>query len=318
MAESGWNTIDSDAGVFTELVEALGLDEVQFNDLYSIDAESLAASAPVYGVIFLFKYGKIDRENAQNGNTPLAGEYESDYQDKGVFFANQTIQNACATQAVLNVLLNKSDEVNLGDDLAQFKNFVTGFDGEMCGETISNSDLIRKAHNLFLAPALIVNEDKRPPKQADEKNDGLFHFIGFVRLNGFIYELDGLKRFPIRHISCQSDDDFCQKLPNIIMDRVALYGNEELRFSLMSITNNKLKQYEAAGDYNGVNEELMKRETWKRENELRKHDYTTLILRLIKGIGKEMDDQQWQELVNSGRKRSLQKLLSRFTAGQSD
>ena len=105
MSDSGWNTIDSDAGVFTELVEKLGIQDVQFDDLYSIDSDSLNSMSPLYGVVFLFKYGNVDRSYAKDGNKPLDGEYDTEYQSKGIFFANQIIQNACATQAVLNMSL---------------------------------------------------------------------------------------------------------------------------------------------------------------------------------------------------------------------
>ncbi|CAH2355160.1 putative ubiquitin carboxyl-terminal hydrolase 2 [[Candida] railenensis] len=313
MSDSGWNTIHSDAGVFTELVEKLDISDIQFDDLYSIDKESLLESSPIYGVVFLFKYSKIDREYSGNGNRPLTGEYDVDYQEHGIFFANQTIQNACATQAVLNVLLNKSDQVDLGEELGNFKSFVTGFDSELCGETISNSDLIRKVHNSFSAPSSIIDEDKqKPPRGYDDKNDGLFHFIGYLQTNGFIYELDGLKRYPIKHVPCSSDQEFCEKLPGVIRERIAKYGEEELRFSLLSITNNKLKQYEESGEYDRFNSELMKRETWKRENELRKFDYTTLMIQLLKNVGKELNDEEWAKLIENGKKTGQEKLLASY------
>lgn len=196
--------------------------------------------------------------------------------------------------------------------MGNFKLFVTGFDSELCGETISNSELIRTVHNSFSAPPSIADEDKKNrPNNVDEKNDGLFHFIGYVQINGFIYELDGMKRFPIKHVECNSDDEFCEKLPQVIMERIGKYG-EELRFSLLVMTNNKLKQYEAQGDYQMINNELLKRETWKRENELRKHDYTKLIIQLLKGVGRDMDDTEWNALLDEGRKKGQAKLLASY------
>ncbi|ODV78694.1 ubiquitinyl hydrolase [Suhomyces tanzawaensis NRRL Y-17324] len=311
MSESGWNTIDSDAGVFTELVEKLQIQNVEINDLYAIDTDSLRSLDPLYGVIFLFKYGKVDRDHAQDGNKPLTGQYDPSYQDKGIFFANQTIQNACATQAVLNVLFNK-DELDLGPELANFKAFVTGFDSEMIGDTISNSELIRSVHNSFSAPNSLILDSEKKPEDHDDKNDGLFHFVGYLRTNGHIYELDGLKSYPIKHTACESNDQFYEKLPLVIQERISKYDMSELRFSLLGITNNKLQASRELGDVEGINIELNKREMWKKENELRRHDYTGLIVELLKSVSRNSTDDEWQALLNDARKKGQLDLLETY------
>ena len=103
------------------------------------------------------------------------------------------ITNACATQAILSVLLNV-DGVDIGDRLCEFKDFTQAFDAEMKGEAIGNSDMIKEAHNSFARPEPFGIDDSK--KQSSGKGDA-YHFIAFVPFQGVVYELDGLKGGPI-------------------------------------------------------------------------------------------------------------------------
>lgn len=187
----------------------------------------------------------------------------------------------------------------------------------MIGETISNSDLIRTIHNSFSAPSMLVDEDKpnRNPDE-DDKNDGLFHFVGYVYKQGKIYELDGLKSYPIVHGDCGSQEEFIEKLPGIIQERIGKYGNDELRFSLLAVTNNKLEAAREIGDDEEIQRQMHKREVWHHENELRKHDYTGLIVQLLKNISKEKTDEEWEELLKKGRKQTQNLLAQRIAKSQ--
>lgn len=280
-------------------MEKLQVRNVQLDELYSIDSDSLRALAPVYAVIFLFKYGTMDLRHASQ-RIPLDGEYDKNYQDNGIFFARQTITDACATQAIVNSLLNKSDEIDLGPELGAFRLFVAGFDPEMCGEALSNSEVIRRVHNSFSAPRLL--DTGKPPAPRDEKNNGLFHFVAYANLHGHIYELDGLHPYPIRHEAVSSDEAFYDVLPRVLERRIAKYAGE-VRFSLLAVTNDKLSQSLAIGDDMAVEQELAKRDTWKRENDMRRHDFPLLLIALLKNMGKNMLDEEFEAFLARARDR---------------
>ena len=138
-------------GVFTYLIESLGTKNVQFEELISLDPESLQQLNPI-GVIFLFKYPTGEKPQKDK---PLDGEFDfaavEAQGEENVWFAAQTIQNACGTQALLSVLLNKDGSsedgnVDIGPNLREFKEFTSGFPADVRQETLIPAS---KLHHLL-------------------------------------------------------------------------------------------------------------------------------------------------------------------------
>ncbi|KAK2612890.1 hypothetical protein QQS21_001001 [Conoideocrella luteorostrata] len=271
----GWNTIESDAGVFTSLIENIGAKDVQFEELLALDALELAGLQPLYGVIFLFKY-PTDQPYA-TPDRPLDGSFDHGASEH-IFFAAQTIHNACATQALLSVLLNKTNDIDIGSPMRDFREFTMVLPPEFRGEALSNSDLIREVHNSFARSSPFADETHKTGEAEDA-----FHFIAYTPINGTLYELDGLQPAPISHGPCDLDA-FPAKVVDVLQRRVARYDATEIRFNLLGMCRDLRVRAQEFGDVELLAREERKRRNWKFENALRRHNFVGFAGEVLKGV----------------------------------
>jgi len=221
-----WCTIESDPGVFTELIERLGVPGLQVEELYSLDKGVFDDLPKVHGLVFLFKWlpgTKDDRPTCSPDN---------------VFFARQVITNACATQAILSILMNAKG-IELGNELAEFKSITSEFQPEDKGLAIGNHPLLKTVHNDFARPEPTFSVDGGKGKPED-----VFHFVSYVPVNGRIYELDGLKAGPVDLGAC-TDETWTSLVAPMIQARIQKYSQSEIRFNLMALIQNRKQVYEA-------------------------------------------------------------------------
>lgn len=287
--QTGWCTILSDPGVFTELLAGIGVRGVQVEEFYALDRDLFASFGKVHGLVFLFRY----RQNEQASASLRSGTL-LDPPPSNIFFARQMTNNACATQAILSIVMN-SREIDVGPELTNFKEFTSGFDSASKGLAISNSETIRATHNSFSAHQQFVLEHS--PLQNDEE-EVPYHFVSYVPVDGKVYELDGLQDGPREHGEYDSNgQDWLDVVFPVLASRMAEYSNEgEIRFTLMGVVNDIREKLEAemaplpesSDEKRIVREhlamEMAKRERWKRENARRRFNFIPFIVETLKAM----------------------------------
>lgn len=289
-----WCLIESDPGVFTELIKGFGVEGVQVEEIYNLDVSAFDNIKPVHGLIFLFKW----RQEKEFDGTPV-----QDSRLDNIFFAKQVINNACATQALISILLNAShDDVNIGSTLSEFKEFASAFDPATKGLTLNNSEVIRTVHNSFSRQQMFEFDEKTSKKEEDS-----FHFVSYVPIDGRLYELDGLKEYPLDH--GPTGEDWLAAAKPVIEKRILRYTAGEIHFNLLALVSDRKmlaekrseeirREMEAGMETDALQEELVllqqrieeekvKRERYQTENVRRKHNYLPFIMELLKILAKE-------------------------------
>jgi len=289
-----WCLIESDPGVFTEMLKEFGVKGLQVEELWSLDPENFERLGPIHGLIFLFKW--IGSGSAEE----TGGTLVQDSRLEKIFFAKQVIQNACATQALISVLLNCSaPDLTLGTVLTEFQDFTKTFDPSMKGLALSNSSTIREVHNSFSRQTVFEFDQKAPSKDED-----VYHFVGFVPINGRLYELDGLKEGPVDLGNIPEGKDWTEVVREVLKERIAKYAEGEIHFNLLAVISDlklqlesQLSDLEAAGSSPSsisdvkqqIEDEEAKRAKYKLENIRRKHNYLPLIVQFLKELAEKKE-----------------------------
>ena len=145
-------------------------------------------------------------------------------------------------------------------------------------------------------------DDKSPSGKED-----VFHFIGYVPINGRLYELDGLKPAPIDLGPIPEGGDWTAVVRPVLEKRIMKYSEGEIHFNLMAIVSDRKMLYErelksllalTAMDSdelsirvkeleNLIEDEERKRVAYRKENIRRKHNYLPLIMELLKVLAEE-------------------------------
>lgn len=111
------------------------------------------------------------------------------------------------------------------------------------------------------------SKGKKKKKQESEDEgriEEMFHFIAYVHVDDTLWELDGLKKQPVRLRSCPKDD-WTMHVGPTVKERIARYPEGEFLFNLLAIVPyaGEIDEHQAAlgerlkVDYEKVADELV-------------------------------------------------------------
>ena len=161
--------------------------------------------------------------------------------------------------------------------------------------------------------------------KASAKDEDTYHFVGYVPIDGRLYELDGLKEGPIDLGAVPAEADWIDVVRPIIEKRIqrlkvlfiwrcravkyfwnCRYSEGEIHFNLMAIVPDRKLAWqkeieriqlqtpltpEMQGEIQRLvllcEDEEAKRKRQKVENIRRKHNYLPLIVQLLKMLGEK-------------------------------
>lgn len=145
------------------------------------------------------------------------------------------VPNSCATHALLSVLLNCAD-LPLGETLSRLKTHTKGMSPENKGWAIGNTPELACAHNSHAMSQVKRRLDKSSGISTGRFTGEAFHFVSFVPIDGHLFELDGLKPFPMNHGQWKEGEEWTDKFRCTMEERLGIStGEQDIRFNLMAV-----------------------------------------------------------------------------------
>eukprot|EP00123_Amoebidium_parasiticum_P014123 comp22343_c0_seq1/m.33240 comp22343_c0_seq1/g.33240 ORF comp22343_c0_seq1/g.33240 comp22343_c0_seq1/m.33240 type:complete len:1490 (-) comp22343_c0_seq1:13-4482(-) len=254
-----WREIESNPHVFAEMLKTMGVEGSSMQEVWDIDSmPDLVQNGDVYGLILLIRWS-AEEEQVDRSQMDIKAP---------VYFAQQVVQNACATQALVAVALN-TPGLKIGPRLTAFKERTKNLSYFTRGQALGDSTFLHAIHCHYSGADGIEydeiqeeqpskttkkkgenkketegKEEKKPKKRQRKKKveeeevwEMPFHFITIIPApNGKVYELDGLKEAPrtLGPYNQKDPADWLSVAREAILLRFA--ATDELEFQLMAVT----------------------------------------------------------------------------------
>lgn len=218
--------LESNPEVMNKFLQKLGVSS-KWNivDVMGLEPDMLSwIPKPVVSVTLLFPISEAYEQHKQKEENDILSKGQE--VSNSLFYMKQNISNACGTVALVHAVANNSDKIELSDGpLKKFIDEAKDLDAAARGTLLENCKDIIKAHK-----ELAQEGQTNTPSAEDPVNH---HFITFVHKNGFLYELDGRKAFPINH-GPTTPESFLEDAAKVCKEFMAR-DPEEVRFTVVAL-----------------------------------------------------------------------------------
>lgn len=189
MEKPTWIPLESNPETFNKYLENLGINDVECIEIYGFDDEFLEAIPwPQHGLILCYQC-------SDHADVYLKKSYEN-YKAAGknkipedVFFMKQKIKNACGTFALLHVLTNNVDKIDIGSGP-----FAKWYKQAKLHDVYERSDLLANNAEMAASHKDCAQHGETAAPEADKVE---YHFIAYVNVDGRLMEFDSAQDFPI-------------------------------------------------------------------------------------------------------------------------
>ncbi|CAM4604557.1 unnamed protein product [Leuciscus chuanchicus] len=223
-----WLPLEANPEVMNQFLRQLGLVPTwQFGDVYGLEPEVLSlVPRPVCAVLLLFPITEKYETFRQEEEAKIKAQGQEVSSD--VYFMKQTIGNACGTIGLIHAVANNQRHLEFEPN-SPLKAFLLQSE-KMSPE--EKAAFLEKDESIRVTHESSAQEGQTEAPGLDEKVD--LHFIAFVNVEGYLYELDGRKPFPIVH-GKTTDDTFLEDSAEVCKKFMAR-DPQELRFTVVALS----------------------------------------------------------------------------------
>eukprot|EP00416_Gambierdiscus_australes_P046601 CAMPEP_0171101170 /NCGR_PEP_ID=MMETSP0766_2-20121228/54168_1 /TAXON_ID=439317 /ORGANISM="Gambierdiscus australes, Strain CAWD 149" /LENGTH=242 /DNA_ID=CAMNT_0011561147 /DNA_START=60 /DNA_END=788 /DNA_ORIENTATION=+ len=227
-----WVPLESNPDMLSGFAWGVGLPKGwEFVDVYGVDPEMLGMVPGTCCAVTLL-FGNSDKLKGFREEQRKKIEAEGGGKVSGnLVYLKQYVGNACGTIAAIHSIANNAEAMGLSEDtpLGRFLAKIRGMTPVEAGLELANAQELHQASETSAAGG----QTAAPEATADVDA----HFIAFVEKEGDVYELDGVKVFPINH--GPSDGSLLKAAAKVIKSCFMDQDPDSIQFNMMALVKSE-------------------------------------------------------------------------------